>query len=381
MHVKSTAACLPLPIVAAFFICLLSVTFLDLHSTSHHIISAATDVDSDELPSLKREAIVETILDLTALLNAGKDLVCPKWEAFDHRVQSAKNFDNNCQLMDAHHSELSVQLCTSKVFCGQGYFLELIRLVELDAYFKKQLGPDSFHVIFDGPERASSSMWKHLGDREYKMSFRLTNTGIFKVQLIHVHHSFLAVNEVMEGWHNPLMKQMLSNQTELVVCPQCSKYKTPREVAGFKSHGYPYIWEPLGCRFDQRFQEHSNSSCHSKNSQFIGIFGDSHTRVLTLGLAARLGGASGNVLKNIKYHHILNKFFSLEDLKANSSSVLGFELLNVEPADLAISEIYKGLTSTEIEYKYYKYINRFIDTGSYRNWNAAKSVSYPSKPH
>ncbi|KAI9349720.1 hypothetical protein BDR26DRAFT_915394 [Obelidium mucronatum] len=393
--------------------------------TAPQTTHAAVDTDTDELPPLKPDVRAPAVVDSTAHQaepepdadGAAKE--CPRWEAFDARMQAAKDFGANCRPLAALAGDFEVRLCESRRFCGQGYFAisrtdkakcarafdqTLSLSPELDAYFKNQLGPDSFHVLFDGPERASSSMWKHLGNCEYKLSFRLTNPGLFKVKLFHVHDSFLAVNEVMEGWHNPLFKPLLPDDTQLDVCqhhcspftakkleleinpslPLCSRTEpqqgvylrmteeTPREVARMKAFGHPYTWEPLGCRFDQRFEEHSNSSCHSKQSQFVGIFGDSHTRVLTMGLSDRLGGSLGGVPRNIKYFHIQSKFFNPQDLKAhpNASPVLGLDLEKAgRRDDDAIPQMYKGLKSTDIEYKYYEFINRFVDTTSYRGWN------------
>ncbi|KAJ3009853.1 UNVERIFIED_CONTAM: hypothetical protein HDU68_002462 [Siphonaria sp. JEL0065] len=435
-------------------------------------------VDSD-LPTLKTDLNSPLVLDSTVKDPTDSipqdSLICPKWEAYDKRIQMAKDFSNNCKRMDSILPDFSVSLCTSKYFCGQGYFLvsrinnevcatqfnQTLSLNEnVDSYFKRQLGPDAFHVIFEGPEKASPSMWKHLGDCSYKLPYRLVNPGRYTVQLIHAYESFRAVNEVQELWPQPTFKHILLPGTEMYVCPECTIFsskrleqeinphllvcsrkdpqqgvylrmtmETEREVYNVRNFGHPYIWEPLGCRFDQRFESHTNSSCHSSQTQSIGITGDSHSRILTLGIDQRLSGITdGMFSQNVKYSHIHKKYFDPEDLKEHpevhprleydlevmrrkrrdddfestsftftaeesltnpeNDSVAGDfherEQINLVLQDHEFPDeeepdkeeqldplsYFNGLNSTEIEYKYREHMNLFIDPSSYRNYDA-----------
>ncbi|KAJ3073325.1 hypothetical protein HDU98_001807 [Podochytrium sp. JEL0797] len=184
-------------------------------------------------------------------------------------------------------------------------------------------------------------MWHHLGNCSYKLPYRLTNPGTFKVDLRHAYEKFKAISEVGDEWPQPVFEALVEEGFELNVCPECPSFsakmleaevnhdlplcsrtepqqgvylkmtmETEREVYKFKNYG-----EPLGCRFDQRFEMHTNSTCHSSRNQSIGITGDSHGRVLTLALDQRLSGNTDGLYRNVKYHHIHTRYYNPEEVK------------------------------------------------------------------
>ncbi|KAJ3066406.1 hypothetical protein HDU98_010307 [Podochytrium sp. JEL0797] len=236
-----------------------------------------------------------------------------------------------------------VQLCESKTHCGQGYFVITRNDVDvcmkefeqdlsvnkvLDKYLKERIGPDAFHMIFDGPERAAPTMWHQTSRCVYKLPYRLTNPGTFAVSLLHAYTSFDGVNEVENKWPKVIGKNLLPASFELSVCPSCPTFsiknlesmelnvcgriysnqgvylkmtgETEREKYKFENYKKGYIWAPLGCRYDQLFELNENSDCFNKRNYSIRLYGDSHTRVLSDTVDARLAGSTRHLSKNPK---------------------------------------------------------------------------------
>ncbi|ORY40738.1 hypothetical protein BCR33DRAFT_357837 [Rhizoclosmatium globosum] len=291
-----------------------------------------------------------------------KDPICQKWEAFDKAVQTQKNFEGNCVPVESLlPNDFSIQLCTSKRFCGQGYFvvsrIDKVRCdkdLDIDVsnhklynqYVKDEFGPDLFHVVFDGPERASTSMWRHLGNCEYKIPFRLTNPGVYSVQLILAYEQFRALNELTDVWPQTNLSQLIPSTFTLDVCskhctpftskmvhsmhpslPLCSRTEptqgvylkitgeTARELRYMQGYNHKYIYEPLGCRFDQLFETHANDTCFSHRNYAFQLMGDSQARGLWFGLDARLAGSNTPVLEKIKWERAFAKYFNPADLE------------------------------------------------------------------
>ncbi|KAI9337814.1 hypothetical protein BDR26DRAFT_863600 [Obelidium mucronatum] len=271
---------------------------------------------------------------------------CPMWKAYDPAIQAAKQFATNCRdvaLTKEYKPVFSVSLCESESHCGQGYFVVtrkdlhsckkafdqvLSNNEQLDSFLKTRIGPDAFHMIFDGPERASPSMWHQISPCVYKLPYRLTNPGTYKLQLIHSHTDFAAVDEVTNKWPQVILKNILPDTFSLSVCPKCKPFtakslslqqlplcsrqlpnqgvylkstlETEREKYKFENYKKGYIWVPLGCRYDQLFELDTLSDCHATRNFSMLMYGDSHNRVLWDAVDVRLAGSKRHLGKNPK---------------------------------------------------------------------------------
>ncbi|ORY31534.1 hypothetical protein BCR33DRAFT_856901 [Rhizoclosmatium globosum] len=297
----------------------------------------AESLSEDDLPDFKTKPVVPLIIDST--LNDTSQhvgLICPKWESYDKRLQLQKDFSENCTTLASLSPDFSIKLCESPRFCGQGYFLvsrtnkttcttllqtNISHNPVTNRYLKETVGSDAFQVTFNGPQRETPALWKHLGSCEYKLPFRLTNPGRYTVALVHTYDGFKAVDEVVEDvWPRPVYTHLLGKGFEVDVCTGCPVYtaaglakdggvrvcgrretlkgvylrmtnETERERVRFKMYGVPYIWEPLGCRLDQTFELNANKSCHGRTPRKILGIGDSQVRLLMWALNRRLSGS------------------------------------------------------------------------------------------
>jgi hypothetical protein len=81
---------------------------------------------------------------------------CQNFTKYDKTLQSRKQFSNCVTVDHQDKNTFDVQLCTSKKFCGEGYFMikrknarsckatmeqKLSLDPSLDTYFKKEIGP------------------------------------------------------------------------------------------------------------------------------------------------------------------------------------------------------------------------------------------------
>ncbi|KAJ3063402.1 hypothetical protein HDU98_000789, partial [Podochytrium sp. JEL0797] len=328
--------------------------------------------------------------------------VCPKWEPYDTRMQITKVFPT--WVVDG----FEIQMCVSDSLCGQGYFVvsrsdkvrcakELEMVVSnntsMDKYLKERIGPDAFQVIFNGPERASPAMWLHLGNCEYKLPFRLINPGKYTVSLYLAWESFRAVRESTHDWGQPTWKNMVEDKFEIDVCPECPKFsakrleemveelpvcsrvdpqqgvylrmteETERERYKLRNYGHPYTWEPLGCRFDQRFELHSNDACLNRKNTSIEFFGDSQLRGVWFGVEARLLG-SKDPYNNIKHHFLRAKFLNPQDVKGypETPSKIDFS----EGSDELPVGTPRGLVGVDIKLRNSEHMNIFTELGMFK---------------
>ncbi|KAI8615158.1 hypothetical protein BC830DRAFT_1168843 [Chytriomyces sp. MP71] len=285
---------------------------------------------------------------------------CAKFEAYDKRAQTAKAFEDNCRTVDlpGSRTDFVVRLCQSALLCGQGYFtiertdkdrcareiaMDLSWNSNVQRYLKDHVGPDAFYLEFNGPERASFSMWSHLGNCTYKHPFRLINPGIYTVSVMHAYQSFDAVNELKEDWPVPIMDKLIEG-FPLSICPECpvftdaivskmdlplcSRYEptqgiylrmsleTEREKYKFNNYFQPYIYVPLGCRFDQLFELHENDKCITARTTHTLTNGDSQVRTMWDLLDLRLAGSNATFQVNHNLEFRETSYFSAEELKS-----------------------------------------------------------------
>ncbi|KAI8621258.1 hypothetical protein BC830DRAFT_1095439 [Chytriomyces sp. MP71] len=309
----------------------------------------------DGLPVLKVPALAPAPVESPEEMNI---VSCPKFEAYDKRAQTAKEFEDYCKPIPTNSKDFKLNICQSPVLCGQGYFkieridkkrcakelaMDLSWNINVERYLKEKVGPDAFYIQFDGPERAAFGMWTHLGDCVYKHPFRLINSGAYTVKIMHAFQSFDAINELKEDWSVPIMKNLIENY-KLDICPHCpvltaaivdamdipicSRYEptqgiylqmtmeTEREKYKFDNYHYPYIYVPLGCRFDQRFELHGNDSCISARKYHVLVNGDSQSRLVWDQLDLRLAGDKTHHQENKKLGHRHTSYFSAKDIKA-----------------------------------------------------------------
>ncbi|KAJ3211861.1 hypothetical protein HDU82_004675 [Entophlyctis luteolus] len=361
------------------------------------------------------QPVEEPLYDSTTELDSSKlqQPMCPKWEAFDKRLQMAKDFVGDCEMrsVESMNQNFKITLCASKTLCGQGYFLvERINKTVCDAalagakmyspnaaaneFFKHNIGPDAFHLIFDGPERAAPTMWHHLGNCVYKLPYRLVNTGQYSLHLVHTYEQFAAVDEANHiSYPTPVFLPLLTS-FELNVCPHCTRFtsaavwkmhkslplcsrtepqqgvylrmaqeglRTSREQYKFQNYGHPYIWEPLGCRFDQLFELGDNTTCLSTSNYTVSMEGDSHSRVLWLLTDLRLRGSKQALEQNIKYHYLRSKYFDSTKMKSGESNSVEMSEDGMASAD----DHRLQLPHLDFEYATRTHLNDWVDSGKY----------------
>ncbi|ORY31540.1 hypothetical protein BCR33DRAFT_723893, partial [Rhizoclosmatium globosum] len=316
----------------------------------------------DSLPDLKTDPIVPLIIDSTLEDSArSKELLCPKWEAYDKRIQLKKDFRDNCTILPSTSNNFSITLCESTRFCGQGYFLvsrtdksmcdSMLQMTVshnpiMDQYFKEKLGPDAFQLIFDGPQRETPPLWATLET---------------------------AVDEVIEDvWPKPVYKQLLAKDfmLELPACgrtePQQGVFlrmtnETERERYKLKMYGKPYIWEPLGCRIDQKFELFSNKSCHGRENRSILVIGDSQARILAWALDRRFSASKEPLNKHSREYQGLHKKYFASKTSTTTGS----------------SSNQRG--RTEMLFRSDEHMSSFINVAGYRSYDKKLNLSETEK--
>ncbi|ORY50347.1 hypothetical protein BCR33DRAFT_781096 [Rhizoclosmatium globosum] len=239
-------------------------------------------------------------------------------------------------------SNFTIQLCRSTEHCGTGLFAieRKDKAKILEKYYRDSIGPDAFQLLFDGPQRETPAVWTHKGDCLYTLPFRLINPGKYTVNLVHTFDSFEALVEVGDPDLRVVYDKILVDY-KMDVCdascqsftakriesmrptlPLCSRtepqqgvylrmnFETDRETRKFDFHKYFYIAEPLGCKYDQRFELEDFATlgkCHNKNNSIL-LHGDSHLRVSTQTIDARLAGHAGTKY-NPKFELIHAKYY------------------------------------------------------------------------
>ncbi|KAJ3209142.1 hypothetical protein HDU82_001330 [Entophlyctis luteolus] len=351
---------------------------------------------------------------------------CAKWEAFDLRLQQEKVF-RKCSTIDSNDDRFDVQLCMSERFCGQAYFLierrnketcakdystSISRNQRYESYLKEKYGPDLFHIMLSGPEKASSSMWQHLGNCTYKIPFRVVNPGIYNVTILLAYEQFRGFSEIGDDWPQTSMDSILPNDFVIDICsdicapftskqvsedfslPICSRTEpqqgvylpisneTVRERKYESMYGHKYIWEPLGCRFDQRFESRGNDSCLNLRDFALKIYGDSQIRGAWFALDARLSGVDEPVLNNIKWERAFAKFFNPADIDKNKYPNLtskieeAFRKGEIEHNDTQLAEqdpraLLKGVT---LGLEFWSHMEGFTDVKYFRDHKEGKGT-------
>ncbi|KAJ3210659.1 hypothetical protein HDU82_007634 [Entophlyctis luteolus] len=168
---------------------------------------------------------------------------CPQWTIRRHHLESdsASQHAFACRNLESlNTTSFGVRLCESTSECGIGYFLVSRRSGNCDAFLarnissnkdydswiKNALGPDSFWVSFQGPERASAKNWSHLGNCIYKLDFNVANTGVYDVSIMHTHENFEAVQEY-DNTPQYYVNQFILKDFVMDVCSnQCKSFES-----------------------------------------------------------------------------------------------------------------------------------------------------------
>ncbi|TPX63580.1 hypothetical protein CcCBS67573_g08634 [Chytriomyces confervae] len=324
-----------------------------------------------------------------------RTLTCPRWEAYDKRIQEDKDFSGSCKQIGSQNG-FNTTMCMSQRFCGQGYILverldkELCdaafnQTVSADAgfdqYVKERVGPDSFYLVFNGNERNAPATWTHIARCTYKIPFRLTNPGSYSVQLFHTHENFAPINEVQPVWPKAFLNNLVANEYTMDVClpiftpktvrnmnlPLCSRsdpqqgvylkmtFETERETMRHAIHQMPFI-------------------CDRVNFN-IGVYGDSHSRTLWNGIHSRLS-ANKKPLGIFKLTEGGYRMYNPADMKSKlnltdeeiqthqSGRIDMSNPINKDPFNETIAHLdvkYKGLT----------HINIFTDASYFQKWDSS----------
>lgn len=103
-----------------------------------------------------------------------------------------------CENVPTNSSDYAVELCVNRDVCNQGHLdvtlLDQARCRQLettprstnaieDAYIKA-LGPHTFAIFLDGPERVGLEHPEYLGDCRYRYAYHLHNGGRFALRVI-----------------------------------------------------------------------------------------------------------------------------------------------------------------------------------------------------
>ncbi|KAJ3342690.1 hypothetical protein HDU83_005975 [Entophlyctis luteolus] len=259
---------------------------------------------------------------------------CPTWTPGN---ASSENYsDAACNTLDL--PTFKVLHCESATVCGAGAFIlrrkdtkacsrEMAMRVAWESEFDKQLkaeiGPDAFTVVFSGPQRTTPSSWRHLGDCNYQIPYRLINPGNYTVTIVHTHSEFNAIQEKRHTWQRVINEKLLKEfpvagcteicrsytvanvermWSTLPVCDRVNPVQgvylrskegsmVPREKQQYEAFKIPYFWVPVGCKFDQLFQNNDESHLCHNNNHSIKILGDSHMRIMWDVLDRRLARA------------------------------------------------------------------------------------------
>ncbi|KAJ3075873.1 hypothetical protein HDU98_006644 [Podochytrium sp. JEL0797] len=402
-------AILCLTVIAALV--LLSTAVADPPTSTITLLADFHQSDAS-LPDLKSfpQYVAPIVLDKST-----KERQCPAWESYDKDVQMAKDFSNSCKPVESGSQNVEIQLCQSELLCGQGYFLVNVTDKEqcarsmvkplslnkpLEEFYRNRIGPDAFHLTFNGPQRETPPMWTHLQNCLYKLPFRLTNPGLYTVTLLHAFQDFAAIDETTPLRPEPIFQPLLPPNFTVSVCPDCPTFtstsvstlplplcsrtlpqqgvylpltnQTARESRMFRYHHHPYIWEPLGCRFDQRFESGENSHCHASRNTSIRALGDSQLRFLMAGVDGRFAGESGQEpIVHRKYNYLHTKYYS-----ANERAILGLSrrgeggVTQRDEGEGEVDPVFQDTfdtsrNHTEIEFTFMAFMEKFLDTSAF----------------
>ncbi|KAJ3383613.1 hypothetical protein HDU84_003472, partial [Entophlyctis sp. JEL0112] len=132
---------------------------------------------------------------------------------------------------------------------------------------------------------------------------------------------------------------------------------TKREKYKQENMGFKYIWEPLGCRFDQRFEQFDNTTCLSARPYSVSLQGDSHLRALWYALDARLTGStasSGSILRLDEHQH--SRYLDATRLSNK---------LDVQDDGTTVAESSGSTNSLRVQYVSRAHLDNLVDSANH----------------
>ncbi|KAI9359641.1 hypothetical protein DFJ73DRAFT_902155 [Zopfochytrium polystomum] len=300
--------------------------------------------------------------------------LCPAAIAVDlseehGRADSVGGDDVDCVPVASRSAAFSVRLCESRRECGLGYYVvkrrdreaceEMMRETvsldaETDAMYKREYGPDAFHLVLTGPQSfASAGAGTHVRNCTYHIPFRLANPGAYASTLVHTFTAFAAVSEtvpaVVGATTLPLPPQRARNGTfqpppqsaaasltlhrprrllathTLTACPGCRRQQphadrwghrrrgvcrlsrggvSPRDGAyiraGAATRGeagqHVYVFAPRGCGYAQTFHGRAGDACLAATGVAAAggggvlVYGDGHAGAVYAATVGRVAG-------------------------------------------------------------------------------------------
>ncbi|TPX47023.1 hypothetical protein SeLEV6574_g02888 [Synchytrium endobioticum] len=187
-------------------------------------------------------------------------------------------------------------------YCREAMEMVLSTYEAQDEYFKREIGPDTFHVHAAGPQIYVSVAYRHGGNCEYVYHYHLVNPGRVRWTITHLYQDFQATNEVYFAWPELLNTTILENYYH-DVCSNCStisdagrdaiKFDFPSTVEPAITSRLPYCdsgpnqtitgaWMPFGCKLHAL---PGGDECLNRTDVKIWFVGDSHTRNTWIGFS------------------------------------------------------------------------------------------------
>ncbi|KAJ3209379.1 hypothetical protein HDU82_000881 [Entophlyctis luteolus] len=296
------------------------------------------------------------------------DFVCPSVADEDLAPQSSPFHASLCRhITDCWRGAVVVARKNASA-CEEMVMLASQIIVDdsdLNSRIIRDWGPDFFYLVFDGPARVVPPSWQHVGNCKTIHPFSLLQRGNYSLSLEWTHTNYSAVAEFgTRGIHptpvsEPEGRHILI-ETSLQVCshcprfvpaqlrqqmtkaPQCSRTKPvpgvylnsndfetpdPFDMRRYQIHGLPYTWIPVGCRFDQFFDGHSDDACFGfgPSSRSFMLLGDSHSHRFWDAVDRRLVGTMEPYIfgdKTIWYQHYSGRLENTHQASASSQLFL-----------------------------------------------------------
>ncbi|KAJ3351130.1 hypothetical protein HDU83_009209 [Entophlyctis luteolus] len=266
-----------------------------------------------------------------------------------------KDFSNNCRTLASNDTNFEVTLCQSQSHCGQGYFL-------VERIDKAQCA-DSMRTEVSWNSRVDSLV--HTYD-EFGALIESNHTAVRAPV-----HSQLLPQDFSIDVCSTFCKPFTSESVSLMDLPLCSRIMpqqgvylridetnpTKREKYKQENMGFKYIWEPLGCRFDQRFEQFDNTTCLSARPYSVSLQGDSHLRALWYALDARLTGStasSGSILRLDEHQH--SRYLDATRLSNK---------LDVQDDGTTVAESSGSTNSLRVQYVSRAHLDNLVDSANH----------------
>ncbi|KAI8610393.1 hypothetical protein BC830DRAFT_1172740 [Chytriomyces sp. MP71] len=167
---------------------------------------------------------------------------------------------------------------------------------DTDAWIKNTLGPDAFHLQFDGPARLVAAPSRFLPPCTYIFEVSVPLDGIYNLTLLHVATDFGAMVEVgQKADFVPRARVLVRSRDVFFVPPprkvqleEASKLRCDR-LLGAEKGSFVKVW--MGAKVSpEPFLMHRNDSCFDARVHSVLFAGDTRMKELYAWVARRLRG-------------------------------------------------------------------------------------------